>query len=236
MRILGIIPARSGSKSLKDKNIKILAGKPLMAYSIEAAISSEIFETVMVSTDSVQYAQIAKKYGAEVPFLRSESTSLDTSTTRETVLEVLDQYKTLGKVFDTICILQPTSPLRTADHIRAAFVLYRKRHAKAVISVCEVDHSPLWANTLGDNYSLKAFIKKGGNQRRQQIEKYYRINGAIYMIDVGFYYENENLYVDDSYAYIMNREESIDIDTQLDFDIAEFLQNRRNVYIAEIES
>ena len=120
MKNLAIIPARSGSKGLKDKNIKMLSGKPLMAYTIEAAIESKMFCKVMVSTDSGNYAEIAREYGAEVPFLRSNELSGDKAGSWEVVLEVLQQYQTVGEIFDTVCLLQPTSPLRdSADIIQA---------------------------------------------------------------------------------------------------------------------
>ena len=108
---IAIIPARSGSKGLKDKNIKNLLGKPVMAYSIEAALKSGQFSTVMVSTDSEQYAKIALEYGAEVPFFRSKTTSSDTASSWDAVLEVLSEYEKLGQRFSTFCLLQPTSPM-----------------------------------------------------------------------------------------------------------------------------
>ena len=121
MKNIAIIPARSGSKGLPDKNIKELNRRPLIAYSIEAALNSGCFDTVMVSTDSEKYAEISRYYGAEVPFLRSEQTSSDSASSWDTVLEVLDRYESLGKTFDTFCLLQPTSPMRTADDIKSAY-------------------------------------------------------------------------------------------------------------------
>lgn len=117
MKNIAVITARSGSKALVDKNIKLLAGKPLLAYTIEAAKESGCFDTIMVSTDSEKYAVIARDYGAQVPFLRSEATSSDTAGSWDVVREVICQYKELGEVFDSVCLLQPTSPLRTAEDI-----------------------------------------------------------------------------------------------------------------------
>ena len=228
MKTLGIITARSGSKGLKDKNIKMLNGKELIAYTIEAAISSKCFDTVMVSTDSEKYGKVSMKYGAEVPFLRSQKTSADEATTKEVVIEVLDNYQKQGKAYDRFVILQPTSPLRTSRNIQEAVDLFDKLSAKGVVSVCEVEHSPLWCNTLPKDKSLKGFLQTNQNYRRQNLETYYRLNGAIYLYDTEYYLNSEDVYGDKVFAYIMKREESVDIDTQLDFDFAELLMVKRS--------
>ena len=142
MKCIAIIPARSGSKGLKDKNIKELNGKPLLGYSVEAALNSNVFDTVMVSTDSERYATVARQCGAEVPFLRSEFTSSDSASSCDAVKEVIANYKEMGKEFDVLVLLQPTSPLRSCNDIAEAFKVFQEKDAKAVISVCEVDHSP----------------------------------------------------------------------------------------------
>lgn len=151
---LAIIPARSGSKGLKDKNIKLLNGKPLLVYSIEAALQAGVFDQVMVSTDSIEYSKIAKSYGAQVPFLRSEVNSSDQASSWDMVREVLSFYREEGKEFDSFCLLQPTSPLRNAEDIRNAYRLYAEHKAASVISVCETEHSPLWCGHLGEEGSL----------------------------------------------------------------------------------
>lgn len=226
MKNLAIIPARSGSKGLPDKNIRELAGKPLIAYSIEAAIKSEMFDTVMVSTDSDKYAKIARKYGAEVPFLRSEKTSSDTASSWDAVAEVLENYKLLGKEFDTFMLLQPTSPLRTEKHIIEAYAELADKKANSVISVCEVDHSPLYCNILPLSLSLEGFINQTAKGKmRQQIETYYRFNGAIYLAGVPFFLDDHDIYRQDSFAYIMEKRRSIDIDDETDFMIAEAIMN-----------
>ena len=213
MKLLGIIPARSGSKGIKDKNIRNLNGVPLMAYTIKAALNSKAFDNIMVSTDSERYVDIALEYGAEVPFLRTPQTATDEAATRDVIIEVLQMYEKVGKKFDAFMILQPTSPLRTAANICESISLYERKHAKAIISVCEVEHSPLWSNVLPKNRSLEGFIKVGENSPRQQLETFYRINGAIYLYDTNFYLKHKNTYCNGSYAYIMKRENSIDIDT-----------------------
>lgn len=223
MNNLAIIPARSGSKGLPDKNIKCLNGIPLMAYSIRAAIKSNLFSEIIVSTDSTEYAKIAQEFGASVPFLRSKNTSEDTSSSWDMVKEVLNCYKKIGKHFETVCLLQPTSPLRTAYDIAKAYELYNAKSAIAVLSVCEMEHTPLWSNTLPADNSLKGFIKRENGGRRQDRNTFYRLNGAIYIVNVNELYVDTYFYRDGSYAYIMPADRSIDIDTATDFAYAEFL-------------
>lgn len=223
MRNLAVIPARSGSKGLKDKNIKELWGKPLLAYSIEAAQKSGIYDCIHVSTDSEGYAAIARKHGAEVPFLRSRELSSDAATTWDTMRFVLHEYEKLGKIFDMLTVLQPTSPLRTAEDIQEAYGLFMDKHAKAVVGVCEMEHSPLWSNTLPEDGCLEGFSRVKGDVPRQGLPQYYRVNGAVYMVNVGFLMQRGELYGKHGYAYIMPKEHSIDIDDELDFAMAEFL-------------
>lgn len=223
MKNIAIIPARSGSKGLRNKNIKKLCGKPLMAYSIEAAIQSKLFECVHVSTDSEMYAEIAKEYGADVPFLRDEEYANDTASTWDTVKNVLCKYEAHGKKFDIVTILQPTSPLRTSEDICNAYQLFRENEAFSVISVCEVEHSPLLCNTLKANLSLNGFIDMKKVSRRQDLDTYYRVNGGIYMICAEVLDNLEELYGSRSYAYIMEKSNSIDIDDEFDFKMAEYM-------------
>lgn len=223
MKNLAIIPARSGSKGLKDKNIKILGDKPLMAHTIEAAINSMMFDEVMVSTDSNEYAGIAMSYGASVPFLRSEQTATDSASSWDMVEEVLNNYRDLGKTFDTFCLLQPTSPLRNSEDIRAAYKLYEELAEFAVVSVCEAEHSPLWCGQLPDNHEFTGFIDQKSIQQRQAGKKYYRLNGAIYIVDVDRFRRDHFLYCSGSYAYIMPQIQSVDIDTEIDFLLAELI-------------
>lgn len=225
MKNIAIIPARSGSKGIRDKNIRDLCGKPLMAYTIEAALASREFDEVMVSTDSEQYAEIARKYEARIPFLRSAKTSSDTASSWDTVDEVLAGYTALGKTFDTFCLLQPTSPLRTKDDIQAAYNVFRAKASFAVVSVCETEHSPLWCGQLPDNGEFTNFLQRDNMKRRQAAGKFYRLNGAIYIVDTKRFKEERFLYQKGSFAYVMKQDHSIDIDTEIDFKIAETLMN-----------
>lgn len=222
LKKLAIIPARSGSKGLKDKNIKLLNGIPLLAYSIKAAKESGLFDVIYVSTDSARYADIAKEYGADVPFLRSEETSSDTASSWDVVKEALNRYALSGVNFEMVTLLQPTSPLRTAKDILNAFHIFGGKQANAVVSVCEMDHSPLWCNTLPEDHSLCGFIRPELSSRpRQKLDVYYRINGAVYMVNADYMMRCRNIYEEKCFAYIMDKEHSIDIDDEFDFKLAE---------------
>lgn len=222
MKNIAVIPARSGSKGLKDKNIKMLSGKPLLAYSVEAALKSGKFDTVHVSTDSKEYAEIAREWGAEVPFLRNAEMSSDTASTWEAMRYVLKEYEKKGYVFDTITVLQPTSPLRTAQDIQGAFSFFRKKQANMISSVCEMEHSPLWSNVLPEDFSMENFEDENlAFLPRQSLPTYYRENGAIYIVKTEHLFLEKNIYKKKCYAYLMQSSHSVDIDNELDFMIAE---------------
>ena len=222
MEKIAIIPARSGSKGLPDKNIKMINEKPLMAWSIIAAKESGLFDEIMVSTDSEKYKNIAIEYGASVPFLRNESTASDTANTWDAVREVLVNYqKNYGRQFESVCLLQPTSPLRDSEDIIKAFKIFQEKDADAVVSVCELDHSIKTVNTLPTDGCMDGFFDSRVDARRQKAEKYYRLNGAIYIQKVSILFHGENIYGPKSFAFIMGKEHSIDIDDISDFRIAD---------------
>jgi CMP-N,N'-diacetyllegionaminic acid synthase len=226
LRNIAIIPARSGSKGLKDKNIKPLNGKPLMVYTIEAALKAKVFDEVVVSTDSKKYAEIAIKWGASVPFLRSEELSSDNASSWDVVRDVLEKYKEQGQNFNSFALLQPTSPLRKAEDIVKAYNTFYEKQANAIVAVTEAEHSPLWCGTLPEDQSLVGFFKSNDyfDQPRQKLAPYFRINGAIYIVKTDYFYTTGDIYESECYAYIMSRENSIDIDTALDFTIAETIE------------
>ncbi len=221
MADFAFIPARSGSKGLKDKNIKELCGKPLLAYSIEAAKESGKFDVIHVSTDSEEYADIARRYGADVPFLRTKELASDTASSRDAVLYSLEEYKKRGEEFDRMMVLQPTSPLRTVDDIVNAYNTFEKKNANTVISVCEVDHPPMWSNILTDDGNMVHFAETDKENRRQDLAQYYRLNGAIFLSKVDYYLKETSLYKEKCFAYIMPKERSVDIDDAFDFFMAE---------------
>lgn len=226
-KILAIIPARSGSKGLKDKNIKLLNGKPLIAYTIEAAQKSNIFEDIVVSTDSKQYAQIAMQYGATVPFRRPDSLATDMTSSTEVIIHALEELEKQGKTYDYFMLLQPTSPLRNEMDILKSIDLLLEKNANTIVSVCECEHSPVFAKQLGSDHRLDGFLSDIKNSRRQDIEPYYRLNGAIYLSNVTYFNKDRSFYRYNSYAYIMKKINSIDIDDLHDFWITEYLMKQK---------
>lgn len=231
MKNIAIIPARSGSKGLPDKNIKNLNGYPLLYYAVEAARNSGLFAEIMVSTDSEKYADIARQSGATVPFLRSENNSCDNASSWDAVKEVLENYLKLGKQFDTVCLLQPTSPLRTADDIVNAYKLLKEKEADAVTSVCECDHSPLWCMTLNEDGYLGDFRKSLADLPRQKLRQYYRFNGAIYVRRIEDDKSSIRLLDNNEFAFVMEKSRSIDIDTVEDLEYAKFMLKKHSIYV-----
>lgn len=220
---IAIIPARSGSKGILDKNIIDLCGRPLLYYTIQAALMSECFDEVMVSTDSMKYADIAKRCGARVPFLRSLEMSSDNADSWNVVREVLLNYKNTGREFKYVALLQPTSPLRDGDDIRKVFERMAKVGANNAVTVAEVNHPVQWCFKLSENGLMDEVAESPYfYMRRQELEMYYRENGAVYIVDAKKIMNLEyNFYADRCVACIMPREKSIDIDSRFDLIIAE---------------
>lgn len=222
-KVLVVIPARGGSKRLPRKNILPLNGKPMINWTIDAALGVPDVTKVMVSTDCEKIAEVARNAGAEVPFLRPESLSNDTSSSTDVVRHVLEYYQENGEVFDYVLLLQPTSPLRSANDIKSAIGLLKEKCANSVVSVTECEHSPLWCNVLDDSLSMENFIKTDmKNSRSQDLPTYYRLNGAIYLTNVSDFLE-DGLFItrNKCFAYVMPSLRSIDIDHKLDYIIAE---------------
>ena len=223
-KFLAIIPARGGSKRIPKKNIQILAEKPLIAWTIEAAKRSLYIDDTIVTTEDETIADLSKQYGAEIPFLRPKELADDHAGSSEVVRHAIDFLQRHNqRKYEFIVLLQPTSPLRNHNDIDRAIELLNKKEADAVISVCEVDHSPLWCNTLPTNLSLKNFIPEETKYiRSQDLPNYYRINGAIYICRTSKFLQHNDFFIDDRiYAYIMPKERSIDIDEPLDLIVAD---------------
>jgi len=221
-KVLGIIPARSKSKGLPDKNIKEFNGKPLIAWTIEEVKKCNIIDKIIISTDSNKIANIAKKYGGDVPFIRPKKFATDTSKGVDVIFHVISLYE---KEFDIIAYFQPTSPLRKEKNIKEAFKLFSDKNAKAIVSVCKCEHIPLWSNTLPENGNMKGFIRPEiKNRNRQTFESYYRLNGAIYLSYISYFKKNKGFFGKETYAYIMPKINSLDIDDIIDFKFAEFLE------------
>ena len=222
---LAIIPARGGSKRLPRKNILNLAGKPLIAWTIEAALQSKYIDKVLVTSDDDEILKVSNDYGAST-IKRPMHLSQDNSTSFEAISHAIENTQE----FDYIVLLQPTSPLRTSGHIDEAIQLIFQKKSDAIISVTEMEHSPLWANTLPENESMDYFLREDKNKRSQDLETYYRLDGAIYislketLINTGSFFHKTG-----AYAYKMDNRSSIDIDNVMDFKFAEFLCGLDNV-------
>lgn len=223
MKKIAIIPARSGSKGLKDKNIIDLCGKPLIAYTIEAAIQSGVFSRVIVSTDSEHYAEISRNYGAEV-MMRGETLSNDKATTYMVLEDILKNR--LSERIDYFVLLQPTSPLRNATHIKEAVTKFENRFDDFdfLVSMKESEHAKVLVNPIDKDESLKYFDIDFSNYRRQGY-KDYSPNGAIFMAKPETYLNHKHFFGAKSLAYFMSVEDSIDVDCYFDIVIAKEIIN-----------
>ena len=225
---------RSGSKGVKDKNIRPLSGIPLFAHAAKAVLGTQAYRaggTLLVSTDSKEYARIANEYGAVTPFIRPESMARDNSPIREAIAHTFNFFDERAETFDLFALIQATSPFTTsADLDRAVSVLRDEQRVNSVISVTEVDVPPVWCNTLDETLSMKDFLSKEIRQKnRQDLPQYYRVTGAVRIARwVNFRANNYDWYFDDSKAVIIDRGRSIDIDSEEDFSYAEFLMHNRS--------
>jgi len=221
---LAIIPARGGSKRLPRKNILELDGKPLIAYSIEAALNSKYIDRVVVSSDDSEILEVSQKFGSTI-LKRPDSLATDTSSTFDAIHHTLENYNS----YDYIILLQPTSPLRTTKHIDEAIELLERKRADAIISVTQMEHSPLWSNTLDKYGSMRNFISDEiRNKRSQDLEAHYRLNGAIYICQKDRLLNEKCFFIQDNiYAYQMGNESSIDIDEEIDFKLAKLYMEKK---------
>jgi CMP-N,N'-diacetyllegionaminic acid synthase len=221
-KVLGLIPARGGSKGLHRKNTKMLCGQPLIAWTIEAALSSDCITDVVVSTDNDEIATISKDHGALVPFIRPAYLANDNALRNEVVAHAL--YELKG--YDFVILLQPTSPMRKSKHIDEAFSLMVKGKSESCASVVEQHPSPYWMYSLGENNKMVPMLGFTENRPRQKLNKYYCLNGAVFISSVTNFFQAQLVdpFVNDSTcAYVMEPKDSIDIDTAIDFKLAEVL-------------
>lgn len=214
--VIAIIPARSGSKGIKDKCIMELQGKPLIAHSIEVARQSGLFDRIILSTDSHHYAEIGMRYGAEVPFIRDGLLAGDATPMSDVILDVLEKINC-----DSFMLLQPTSPLRAAEDLLGAYEFFEEKGAEAVVSVTESTPKELIFH-LDETKSLSHF-NPADAKRRQDLAQSYKLNGSIYLCKKEFFLRNGHFYGPETYAYIMSPLRSLDIDTRDDFRLAELL-------------
>lgn len=223
-KIMGLIPARGGSKGIPHKNIIDLCGKPLISYSITAALESKYIDCVMVSTDDEEIAAVAKRWGAEVPFLRPAELASDTARTVDAVVHAVRTLHAEGMQFDTVVLLQPTQPLRTAGDIDAAIETYMRAGCEALASVSPVDDHPLLIRSVQEE-RLMPLLNASSTCRRQDMPDYYRVNGCIYIneaerIDLNTSFNDNRL------PYVMEKSHSVDIDELNDLVMAAYYLNQ----------
>ncbi|UCB46316.1 MAG: acylneuraminate cytidylyltransferase family protein, partial [Spirochaetota bacterium] len=205
--ILALIPARGESEGLTRKNITFLSGKPLLAWSIEEALKISYIDKLIVSSEDEEVIRIGRKYGAEVPFIRPRELATKEAKTIDVVLHAITWFKQRDEAFDLFLLLQPTSPLRKSDDINNALEQLFQKRARAIVSVCEVDHHPYWSNTLPDDLCMSAFLREDAvNRNRQELPKYYRLNGAVYLGYSDYIVENRGFFGHRTFAYIMKKE------------------------------
>lgn len=217
---LAIITARGGSKRIPYKNIREFCGRPIIVYSIEAALNSGVFDEVMVSTDDEKIAEIAKEAGAKVPFFRSAETSNDFATTADVILEVLAEYEKQGQNFDSACCIYPTAPFITSDKLKNAVELLESKAYDSVMPVAEFSFPPLRGMVMdGDKVSYK--WEEFSLARSQDLNKIYHDVGQFYVIDVEKFKEAKRLVTKNTGAIVIDELEMQDIDNEVDWKLAE---------------
>lgn len=222
VKTLGLIPARVGSRGIPGKNLRPLGGVPLIVRSIETAREAGL-DHVVVSTDGPEIAKVARQAGARVPFMRPAELATDEAATLDVVRHALQWLRENEAVdFDAVVLLQPTSPLRTARHVRESLELFLRSGRRPVVSVTPTEHPPHWTYTLSPQGNLLPVVPGDWMQRRQDLPRTFRLNGAIYVFPPA-QVQRGTLWDDQSVAYVMPPEVSVDIDTELDWQMAEIL-------------
>lgn len=219
-KALAIITARGGSKRIPRKNIKEFCGKPIIAYSIEAAIQAGIFDEVMVSTDDEEIAEVAKEYGARMPFLRSKENADDFATTADVISEVLEQYEKIRKFYDYACCIYPTAPFVTSEKLQKAMEILEATRADSVMPVTAFSFPPMRGMYLSDEklgYAFPEYAKK----RSQDIELMYHDCGQFYFFDVKRFLGTRKLVTENTKAIVVSELEVQDIDNEIDWKLAE---------------
>ena len=227
-RVTALIPARGGSKRLPCKNVKLLVDKPLIAWSIEVAKASKYIDRVVVSTDDEEIKQVSEQYGAEVPFLRPEHLSNDHASSFDVIKHAIS-FLQLNQPNELIVLLQPTSPLRLVSEIDTALEFFVQKNAKGVVSISETEHSPMWSNTLPEDGCMSDFIRpEVQGKRSQDLPTFFRLNGSIYIYETLSLLEQSKIFFNENvYGFQTSLETAVDIDTGLDFLVAETILKHR---------
>ena len=219
-KCVAIITARGGSKRIYKKNIKEFCGKPIIAYSIQAALESEIFDEVMVSTDDKEIAEVAQKYGAKVPFFRSPKTSDDYATTKDVLLEVVDTYKKMGKEFEYMCCIYPTAPFITSDKLRQAFDALITNNGEQIMTVVQYSFPPQRCNIINSDGVLEYKFPENRLRRSQDLQAWYHDAGQFYFYDVQKFIKVDGM-CEKIIPLVVSELEVQDIDNEIDWQIAE---------------
>ncbi len=219
-KVVAIITARGGSKRIPRKNIRSFCGSPILNYSIEAALESSIFDIVMVSTDDPEIAEVARKAGAQVPFLRSSATSNDYATTAEVILEVLYDYEKQCKVFQYACCIYPTAPFVTSEKLKTAFELLKKKKAASVIPVTKFSF-PIWRSFKLEDEKLSFIWPENALTRSQDLPPSYHDAGQFYFFNVSEFLKARKLVNESTFGLEIPETEVQDIDTEVDWKLAE---------------
>lgn len=217
--VLAVIPARGGSKGVHKKNIRELAGKPLIAWTIEEAKKSQYLDRLILSSEDQEIIEVGKEYGCEVPFVRPKELSKDDTPGIQPVLHALNQFKS----YDYVVLLQPTSPLRTASDIDGCIEKCVKSIAPTCVSVTEAEKTPYWMYHLNKESQMVPLLNDKDVYRRQEAPECYVLNGAVYAARIDYLLEHHSFVTKDSLGYIMPKTHSLDIDSEIDFKICEWL-------------
>lgn len=218
---VAVITARGGSKRIPKKNIKEFCGKPIIAYAIRAAIASNIFDEVMVSTDSEEIAKIARDYGAVVPFMRSEKNADDYATTEDVIMEVVNQYKERGKAYAYVCCLYPTTPFITSSILKEAVKIMVQENPAVVIPVVQFSYPPQRCFVIDENGYARFKYPEYVKTRSQDLEKQYHDAGQFYVYHVEKLFAHNGIIEDDFKPIILPEMCVQDIDTLDDWKMAE---------------
>lgn len=227
MKSVAIITARGGSKRIPRKNIKSFCGKPIIEYSINAAINSNMFDEVMVSTDDLEIKEIAERCGARVPFLRSKLTSNDISSTSDVLFEVLDEYKKIGLQFEFMCCIYPTAPFITSSKLMEGMTLLYSKKADCVLPIVPFSFPPQRGFVI-ENQIIKYKWPENMLVRSQDLERMYHDSGQFYCMRVSSFYEQKTIVMNNTLPIILSEIEVQDIDNEDDWIIAEIKYRNSN--------
>ncbi len=227
-RILALIPARGGSKGIKDKNIISLNGDPLISYTILSSLKSKYIDDTVVTTDSQEIANISKKYGASVPFMRPAELASDQARTIDAVLHAIKSLDEMGNHYDILVLLQPTQPLRTTVDIDRAIEKFFAKGMKGLVSISPVNEHPLLMRTMDEDGNVESLLGENSTCRRQDMKSYYKVNGCIYINRISEISQNTS-FNDNLVGYVMSVAHSVDIDDMKDLYLAEYYIQKENM-------